>query len=115
VLVGNATNFAITNQQNLTTICGIPTSDVTATITALVNLTATLNSLNKSLTDIQNVTSCSTLYQLYDQTVHDGICRYLVNGSGWLFVSTVVISTFIMILITLRSSWKKNADHSELF
>jgi hypothetical protein len=114
ILVANATNFTIAQQQNLTSICGIPSSDVNATITSLANLTSTLTSLKNSLNEVQTVTSCPTLYHLYDQAVNGGVCRYLTNGSGWLFVSTVVASTFMMILITLRSSWKMSADKSDI-
>lgn len=113
--VSNATNFIVTEQQNLTSLCGIPSSDVNATISSLVNLTSVLISLKKSLNEVQNVTSCPNVFNLYDQAVHGGVCYYLINGSGWLFVATVVASTFMMIMITLRSSWKVSSVESEIF
>jgi hypothetical protein len=94
------------------TLC-ISSTNVNTVNTSLNNLTNSLSYLNTSLNSILDVASCQSLYGLYDTAVNTGLCNHIVNGFGWLFVSTVIISTFVMVIITLRSSWKTNSDKNE--
>jgi hypothetical protein len=65
---------------------------------------AILNSLDQAAEDGLDLLSCERIVPIYAQVVYTGACNHSVTGLTWMFSSLLVISTFGMIMIMLRSS-----------
>jgi len=64
-----------------------------------------IDEVKTSVDVLQQSISCDRVHGLYADAV-GGLCDTGILGLGWSFVATVVMSAFMMVMITLRASWK---------
>jgi len=71
------------------------------------NMETLLGILASSITDALDLLSCRRIVPLYTDTVYQGMCTYSPQAVFWFFSSALVMAVMGMIMIMLRSSYKR--------
>ena len=72
----------------------------------LAEMQSLLQVLLESLFRTLGLVSCEHVVRIYTSVVYDAACQYSVNGVMWVFVSSLVMAIFGLIMILLRSAYK---------
>ena len=72
----------------------------------LAEMQSLLQVLLESLFRTLGLVSCERVVRIYTSVVYDAACQYSVNGVMWVFVSSLVMAIFGLIMILLRSAYK---------
>lgn len=58
-----------------------------------------------SASNVADLLSCETINSIYIDAVHNNACHDVPISLLWTFISLLIVGTFGMIMITLRSAW----------
>jgi hypothetical protein len=57
---------------------------------------------------VLNIIDCENIVPIYTDLVYRASCQYSARAMAWVLSSCIIMGTFGMIMITLRSSYKLN-------
>jgi len=87
-----------------------PTTDFDEILNSTSVLQYATAVLSNSTMDVISLLECQNLNSLYSHIAHETVCKTASDISFYLFVYTLIIATFGLIMITLRSAYLEVED-----
>lgn len=85
-------------------ICGLSTEDATTLKALTVFLHQTTHFLNRVFTGLRDFLRCENFNSIYTTFVHQALCVEGVSGLAYIFIASLVVATFSMVMIMLRAA-----------
>ena len=84
-------------------------------LSAARNIAKLLTKVRRALDSMSDGLTCERIRPLYERTVHDSICTDLSEANAWSTIIFSLLGVALMILITLRASWRLRVDDDRIY
>ena len=84
-------------------------------LSAARNIAKLLTKVRRALDSMSDSLACERIRPLYERTVHDSLCTDLSTATAWSAIVFTLLGTGLMILITLRASWRLRVDDDRIY
>jgi hypothetical protein len=85
-------------------ICGLSTEDATTLKALAVFLHQIAHFLNRVFTGLRDLLRCENFNSIYTTFVHQAFCVEGVSGLAYIFIASLIVATFSMVMIMLRAA-----------
>jgi hypothetical protein len=84
-------------------------------LSAARSIAKLLTKVRRALDSTSDSLACDRISPLYEQGVHVAICTDLAEASSWGAIAFCVIGVAMLMLISLRASWRRNVDEYRIY
>ncbi len=79
------------------------------------DLAMILTDIRRSLSRIEEATSCDYIVPIYKQVTEDIVCTKTLSASAYGFITFLVIWVCTMAMISMRASWLRNCEEEKIY
>jgi hypothetical protein len=94
-------------RDSISEFCG---NDLSSFLDGIRQVAKALSTIRKSLDSVTRSLECKNVNPIYVSIIHDSFCDEIAPGLAIAFILFLILSTFLMGLISLRASWLHQGD-----
>ncbi|CAB9498006.1 expressed unknown protein [Seminavis robusta] len=84
-------------------------------MSAARNIAKLLTKVRRALDSASDSLACDRISPMYEATIHTSMCTNFAAATAWGSITFFILGTAIMVLISLRASWRVNIDEDRIY